>query len=72
MMYVLKKDNQYLYKTSKGEYIFSNVTNMFFATEEHATNWLHFNAYRFDSKDVIIERYKRSDIDEQVVRRIVS
>lgn len=65
-MYVLCKKGLYLYSTSKGNFVFSNVPNMFFANEEHARNWLHFNAYRFDSKDVTIVKYKRSEFDDRL------
>jgi len=54
-MYTIVKEGKYLYKTHRGDYIFSDVTNVLFDTEEQATNWLHFNSDRFDSEGAQVE-----------------
>lgn len=58
MYTLINKLGQYLYQTYRGDFIFSNATNLLFATEEQATNWLHFNSIFFDSEDVIVTEYK--------------
>lgn len=57
-MYTLSKNGQYLYKTYRGDFIFSSTSNVLFVTEEQATNWLHFNSFRFDSNSVTVVEYK--------------
>ena len=54
-MYTIIKEGKYLYKTYRGDYIFTDVTNVLFDTEEQATNWLHFNSDRFDSEGAHVE-----------------
>ena len=58
MYTLINNDGQYLYKTYRGDFIFSNSTNMLFDTEEQATNWLHYNSIFFDSKDMNVTEYK--------------
>ena len=54
MYTLINNDGQYLYKTYRGDFIFSNSTNMFFDTEEQATNWLHYNSFRFKNESVTV------------------
>ena len=54
MYTLINNDGQYLYKTYRGDFIFSNSTNMLFDTEEQATNWLHYNSFRFKNEDVTV------------------
>lgn len=54
-MYTIIKEGKYLYKTYRGDYIFADVTNVLFDTEEQATNWLHFNSDKFDSEGAHVE-----------------
>lgn len=49
-MYTIVKEGKYLYKTHRGDYVFADVANVLFDTEEQAINWLHFNSDRFDSE----------------------
>ena len=54
MYTLINNDGQYLYKTYRGDFIFSNSTNMLFDTEEQATNWLHYNSFRFKNESVTV------------------
>lgn len=53
-MYVLRKGFNFLYKTHRGDYIFASEPNMFFHTEEQATNFLHYNSTSFDVNGVSV------------------
>ena len=54
MYTLINNDGQYLYKTYRGDFIFSNSTNMLFDTEEQATNWLYYNSFRFKNESVTV------------------
>lgn len=61
-MYVLAKTkddtNLYLYKTFWDGFIFSQYPNVFFDTEEQATNFLHHNSSMFDHNDAKVTKWK--------------
>lgn len=57
MYTLINDDGKYLYKTYNEIFIFSDITNMFFDTEEQATNWLYYNSFRFKNENVTVVNY---------------